>query len=200
MAGALQSTKDSLPGPRPRSKNLNDGDAEKRNDHDFDNRTGDHEDGDADSSEEYESTGENGRYHDEDDIRTLTIGRRADAPEALAIASVVERYFAAAASDDGRAACSLMAPSFERAVPEDYGRSALGPRGVAAGCAQVASTLFAREARQLSGKVAVTGVRLQGSGEGLALIGSPTMPASTFAVQRDSDRWRIDSLIGVALP
>ena len=90
---------------------LNDGDAEKKNDHDMDNSSANHEDGDLDSEEEYEETDGNGDYHDSDDDGVLGFGHAASATEERAIASLVERYYAVSAARDGAKACLMMAPS-----------------------------------------------------------------------------------------
>src|ERR1700722_9331107 len=95
---------------------LNDGDAEKVNDHDRDNRNSNHEDGDGDSSEEYETTFDNGDYHDSDDGAMLNFGKVASRTEARAITMVVKRYYAAAAAGNGARACSLMAPAVAKSL------------------------------------------------------------------------------------
>jgi hypothetical protein len=179
---------------------LNDGDAEKVNDGDMDNRNGNHEDHDADSSEEYEETYDNNRYHDSDDSSILAYGHAAGAAKKRAIAAAVKRYYMAAAAGDGATACSMLVSSIARAAPEDYGQ-APGPaylRG-AKTCAAVMSLLFKHDHSQLTGMIAVTGVRVEGN-QARALLGSTTMPAGYISVERERGAWKIDALLGGALP
>jgi hypothetical protein len=179
---------------------LNDGDAEKVNDNDSDNGSGNHDDGDADSSEEYETTFDNGNYHDQDDKSVLEHGHPASSREERAISSVVRRYYAAAAAGDGEAACSMLVPSLAAAAPTSYGGAA-GPlylRG-ATTCRSVVSRVFRHYQRLLTGAVEVTGVRSEGH-NAFALLGSTTMAASDIPVEQINGAWMIGSVIGSALP
>jgi hypothetical protein len=66
-------------------------------------------------------------------------------------------------------------------------------------CGAIASRQFKHVHRELAGAVGITGVRVSGS-EGLALLGSRTMPASEIFVRREGGVWKIDALFGAALP
>jgi hypothetical protein len=180
---------------------LNDGDAEKFNDHDLDNRGGNHDDGDADSSEEYEDTYDNGGYRDGDDTGMLTYGHAATGHEQRAITPIVTRYFAMARMADGAGTCAMLVPSLAAAVVEDYGRGSAGPSYLrsAKTCPAVMTLLFKHAHRPLAGAVAVTGARVEGD-QALALLGSKTMPAGDISVERVGGAWRINSLLGEALP
>jgi hypothetical protein len=178
---------------------LNDGDAEKANDHDTDNSNSNNEDGDGDSSEEYETTYDNGDYHDSDDKAILAYGSAASASDRRRITAVVKRYFAAARDVNGAEACALMDRSLARAVPEDYGE-APGPaylRGFKT-CQAVLAHLFMHYRARLSAVIGVTGVRTAGK-LGLAFVGSRTMPASDVSTIRERGVWRIASLLDVEL-
>jgi hypothetical protein len=180
---------------------LNDGDTEKKKDGDGDNSRANHEDTDGDSADEYETTYDNGNYHDSDDGLILSYGHSASASDTRAIAAIVERYYSAAATGNGAQACSMMVPAFGAAVAEDYGRGSAGPsylRG-ATTCRAVMSLLFEHLHANLAGALAVTGVRVKGD-TAYAFIGSRTMPASYIVAQRGVSGWKFTALLGEALP
>jgi hypothetical protein len=180
---------------------LNDGDAEKKSDHDLDNQPGNHEDGDRDSVEEYEDTYDNGAYHDSDDGSVLTYGRAASPAETRAIAAIVMRYYAAAAVEDGAKACATMTKIDAATMVEDYGQGSAGPAYLSTGksCQAVMSLIFKHAHSKLTGAVHVTGARVNG-GEAYALLGSTTMPAGFIIVRREAGRWKIGTIIGGPLP
>jgi hypothetical protein len=179
---------------------LNDGDAEKKNDHDNDNSNPNHEDGDLDSSEEYEDTFDNRDYHDSDDGIVLNYGHAANAADTRAIAIEAKRYYAAAAADNGKKACSMMTASDAGSVAEDYGSGA-GPAYLRGGktCEAVMSRLFEHSHAKLTGAIDVTGVRVK-EGSAYALIGSTKLPASLIILKHEGGAWKINSLLGGALP
>jgi hypothetical protein len=167
--------------PPPRGQRfLNDGDAEKTSDEDADNRIANHDDSDGDSSEEYEDRFDNGRYHDGDDRGMLVQGHAVSSAQARMITDAVKRYYAAASSGDGAAACSMMAPGLASAIAEDYGYGSAGPRYLRSGrsCQAVMSLLFKHFRHRLAAPVTVTGVRTSGQ-QTYALLGSPTAPPAT---------------------
>jgi hypothetical protein len=180
---------------------LNDGDAENVNDHDDDNGPGNHDDTDDDSFKEYDHTYDNGGYHDGDDRGVLGYGHAASASDERAITVLVERFYAAARAEAGATACSSMVSSVAAAVPEDYGRSS-GPAYLRGGktCEAVMSRMFKHMHGELAGAViVVTGVRVSND-EGVALLGSTTLPASEIYVRRGHGVWQIDAVSGRALP
>jgi hypothetical protein len=190
--------------PAPRTstglRELNDGDAEKIDDRDTDNREGNHEDGDGDASREYESTYDNGSYHDSDDKGILTHGYAVNPSKERMISAFVERYFVAAAAEDGVTACSMIEPRLASSLPRDYGGAA-GPaylRG-AMTCQSVMSLIFKHFHSELTGVIKVTSVRRMGD-QTLVLLGSTTMPAGDISVEPSGGTWRIASLLGSALP
>jgi hypothetical protein len=180
---------------------LNDGDAEKKNDHDTDNASANHEDGDSDSVEEYEGTYDNNRYHDGDDSGILGWGHAVSAAEEREIAATVKRYYAAAAAEDGARACPMIVSILAGSVREDYGHGSAGPPYLRSGrtCPATMTLLFRHFHRSLKSPVAVTGARTSGE-ETRALLGSRTLPASTIAVRRERGAWKIAKLLGAPLP
>jgi hypothetical protein len=152
------------------------------NDADFDNDTN-------------EDTG----YYDSDDNGIRAYGHAASAADRRTIATLVSRYFAAAAAGDGTKACPLIYSILAEAIPEDYGQPP-GPayaRGKT--CAVVMSKLFEHSRSQVAGGFEVTGVRVEGN-QARALLGSRTIPASFIVAKREHGVWKIDVLLGQPLP
>jgi hypothetical protein len=186
--------------PTTNNRYLNDGDAEKNHDSDPDDKSVDHEDHDADSSGEYEEGNGNGDYHDGDDASSVGFGQAANATDERAITTLVKRYYAAAAAGNGPTACSMMASTIARSLPEEYGEGA-GPaylRG-ARTCEAIVTRVFDHAGAQLKGAMDVTGVRVAGA-EAIALLGSHTMSASKISVHMEDGTWKIDALVGTTLP
>jgi hypothetical protein len=145
-------------------------------------------------------------YRDSDDEPVLAYGHPAAPAEARLIGALAKRYYAAAATGDGERACALTSPGLRTTIPGHY-EEELGstmpmgrpvPRD-AHDCAAVLSALFERLHAELSAPVAVTGVRVKGV-HGYALVGSPTLPASSIVVTREGGSWMIDSLLGQPVP
>jgi hypothetical protein len=132
----------------------------------------------------------------EDDDRIRTFGHEAGEPERRAITALVERYYAAAAADDGVKACPLIHPTIAKAIPEDYGKGNPSLRGDT--CRAVMEKYF----RQLPGQpianlatTKVIGVRIEG-GSGYAQLSSREIPTGVIAVKRYHGIWKVYSLIG----
>jgi predicted small secreted protein len=175
---------------------LGDGDGDNPRDVDGDDA---HNDGSEDHDDD-NPTPESYAYHDKDDDETLGYGRAADRADTHAITNVVERYYAAGTSDDGRVACSLLISNLARSAREDYGEGA-GPSYLRGGktCSAIMSTLFKHFRGELAGPSKVTGVRVKGN-QAEALVGSRTMPASYIMLEREGRVWRIEELLGATLP
>jgi hypothetical protein len=140
------------------------------------------------------------RYYDGDDSAISAFGRPASSGEERALTSVVKRYYDAAVKDDGTKACSLILPSFARAIPEDFGRVP-GPlylRG-AKTCPAVMSRVFRHERARLTAVLVVTGARVK-AGEAYVLLGSKRDPASYVFLRRYGRTWRIVGLLSSPLP
>ncbi|MGH2879516.1 MAG: hypothetical protein ACRDK4_07930 [Solirubrobacteraceae bacterium] len=139
-------------------------------------------------------------YPDKDDGRILSYGQAASRADRQAIASVVERYDAAADADDGSVACSLIVSSLARSIREDYGEGP-GPSYLRGGknCRAIMTMLFKHFHSELAGPSKVTGARVNGA-QAEALVGSRTMPASYITLVREGRAWKIEELLGTALP
>jgi hypothetical protein len=138
-------------------------------------------------------------YNDSDDGPMRTYGHAATSAQEVQLKGIVTRYFAAAAKGDGATGCSLTDANFVKAIPEDYGSGA-GPayaRGKT--CPVVLSAIFDHVHAELSGKVLITAVRVQGD-QALALLGSTTMPAKYVSLQHTHGVWGIVGLLGTGMP
>jgi hypothetical protein len=88
--------------------------------------------------------------NNEDDSYVLGFGHLADTPERQAITTLIRRYFAAAAGEDGAKACSLLTAFVAEDVVEQDRHTALEGKT----CATVMSKLFVLDHRELLGKSA----------------------------------------------
>jgi hypothetical protein len=141
----------------------------------------------------------NSGYRDPDDVKLLAYGHPAGSVEQQAVRVTVERYYAAAAAEDGPAACSMLLPSLVKAVPEDYGQ--FGPsylRGSKT-CREAMKRLFKHLHETLQKPVAVTGVLVNGD-HAYALLGSPQRPANYLTLERQGNRWTVATLLGSGMP
>jgi hypothetical protein len=145
----------------------------------------------------------------DDDYPLTEYGHAAPVAEKRDIASLVKRYYSAAASEDGVAACRLLYsrlarhPGLKKTVPEDrYSRPVNFHVPPNESCAAVTSLLFelhhgslVRDAPTLQ----VTGVRVDGA-HGLALLGFKTAPEQWIPVAREGAVWKVHALIALLLP
>jgi hypothetical protein len=179
------------------SSYLNDGDEDATNDNDLDNGQADN---DNDYPEDNPPDPENDKYHDRDDSGILSYGHRANTTDTHEIATLVEHYYSAAAAEDGNSACLLLLPGFAKGLAEDYGRSP-GPTYLRGGksCQTVLAKLFLHFHPQLTNSVTITNARVNGN-QGLALLGSHTMPASDMPVERKNGHWKIVAILASPLP
>ena len=140
------------------------------------------------------------RFPDADDKAVFGYGHRAGSSDRRAIASVVKRYYAAAAASDGAEACSLLLSSFARSAVEAYGRSG-GPsylRG-AKSCTALASMLFRHFHAELAEAIAVADVRVEGR-DAQVVLSSRKMPAAHIFLALQDRSWKIQQLLGQPLP
>jgi hypothetical protein len=137
--------------------------------------------------------------HDAGDSRLVASVKATKMDDALAVASVVERYYAALAAGDGARACSLLIPKLASSVAEDYGQ-APGPSFLRGGktCPAVIALLSKHYRARLAGPVAVTAVHVYGNGA-VALLGSESLPASNFNLERVGGVWKAGALTGDVL-
>jgi hypothetical protein len=152
-----------------------------------------------DADQDIGGTRENRGYRDTDDSRVLLYGHAASPTERARITSIVKRYYAVAASGDGRTACSMLPPSLVRALPQDYGERGLPYLRGAKTCQAVMERLFAHSHSELSAPVAVTGV-LVNHNYAYTLLGSPKMRASYITLHRERGVWTINTLLGNGMP
>jgi hypothetical protein len=178
---------------------LNDGDNDPSSDGDTDDLDGSKTDDDKDPHEDAMHP-ENSNYHDKDDGSIVAYGHPASAADGHAVVVVVKHYYAVAAVGDSVEACSMMTPSLEKAIPEEYGEAS-GPAYLRGGmtCPEVMLLMFRHASNQLTRAFEVTGVRVQ-SNHAYALLGSHTIPASAVSLARVGGAWKIEALLGSALP
>ena len=136
----------------------------------------------------------------QDDNHISTYGNAATEPDKREITKLVERYYTAAAADDGATACSLIYSPIAKSVPEDYGQPPGPPTTRGKTCAVVMSKVFKHVPNQLPSDFAatkVTGIRLNPNGnEGFVQLSSKAMPTGEIYVQREGPSWTIALLIG----
>jgi hypothetical protein len=139
-------------------------------------------------------------YYDGDDGNIRYYGQAASTSDARAIMTLLTRYYAAAATEDGARACALTYFLDVETLPEQYGQPP-GPlwlRG-AKTCPAVLSRVFRHFHSLLTPRVEVTAVRVSGDRADV-LVGFTTLPAGFVKARREGGVWKIDGLLAVALP
>jgi hypothetical protein len=135
----------------------------------------------------------------DDDISIVDYGHAASGADKLAIAVLIERYYAAAAADDGAKACSQIYSVVVEMIPEDFSQApGLGGKT----CAVVMSKVFKQRHQQMAADVAalkVTRVRVEGN-KGLASTYFGKLPQPYVMVHRDNGAWKMESLFEIVLP
>ena len=124
-------------------------------------------------------------------------GQATGASDAQAIATLVKRYYAAAAAENGTLGCSLTYYIEVETLPEHYGGPP-GPRWLhgASSCRAVLSRVFKHFHRQLTGPVDMKAVRVKGN-RAEALVGFPGLPDGVVKVRREGAIWKVDGLLAV---
>jgi hypothetical protein len=139
----------------------------------------------------------------EDDKNILAYGHAANAADMRTIATLVRRYYAAAAADNGTTACSLLFTLLAEVIPEDYGQAPGPPSLRGKTCAVVMTKLFKQQHQLLSTNVAmlkVTGARIgEKRGFALLLLGK-THEQRYIPVHREFGVWKVNSLLDSGLP
>lgn len=127
-------------------------------------------------------------------------GRAPSAPEADAIVTLVKRYYAAAAAENGALACSLTYYIEVETLPEQYGGPP-GPRWLhgASTCPALLTRVFEHFHSELTGSVDALAVRVK-DGRGKELVDFPglRLPEGVVKVRREGDAWKVDGLLAVA--
>jgi hypothetical protein len=156
-------------------------------------------DADADFDNDYKKQG---GYYDRDDGGVRAYGHAAGAAQKGALADLAKRYYAAAATGNGVAACSMLTSTYAKSVAEDYGHGSAGEPYLRAGntCSEVMALLFQHWHIQLTAPIEVILVRVKGN-EALMLVGSKVLPARDLVAQHEADGgWRLVGLLGITLP
>lgn len=138
---------------------------------------------------------DNDRDHNHDDARALNYGHAADAAGRRVLATLVARYFAAAAAGDGGSACRLLVPLQAESVVEEDGRS---PSLRGRTCAVVMSKLFKLHHRELAEKSAALRVietRVKDD-RGLAILYFSEIPeVREIGLRRVGGKWKVLDLL-----
>ena len=90
------------------------------------------------------------KYGNEPDNEHEVFGHPADATDARLVTVLVERYYAAAAHEDGAAGCGLLYSPFAESLVEAYGGASGSPNLHGDTCAEVLSKLFTQLHNRLS--------------------------------------------------
>lgn len=129
----------------------------------------------------------------------LGLGQSAGASDRRAIAALVQRYYAAAAAEDGAKACDLTYYILAESIPEQYGHPP-GPlylRGLGT-CQAVLSAVFRRFHAQLAQPPQVAGVRVKGK-HTYALLRWAKLPPGFIEVRREGRAWKVDQVLAAPL-
>ena len=137
-------------------------------------------------------------YVNDEESLFPTYGRGASPADTRAIATLVKRYLAAATSDEGTMACSLLDATLVRELA-----AAGSGEGSGDSCATALPALFMRQhPRTTAADVAtmtVISVHVKGD-VGLAELGFRTLPEQELIAEREGHTWKIDALLGNYMP
>jgi hypothetical protein len=132
--------------------------------------------------------------HNDDDEKVLDYGHAADVADQRSSTTLMTRYFAAAAAEDGAGVCPLLVPIVAESVVEEEGRS---PGSKGSTCAAVMSKLFKLHHQLLAQKQAtlrVIKVRVEGN-RALAVLEFPTIPeVRQMTERRVAGAWKLVNL------
>ncbi|HXP99469.1 MAG TPA: hypothetical protein VN845_05310 [Solirubrobacteraceae bacterium] len=127
-------------------------------------------------------------------------GQAASAADMGAITTLVKRYYAAAAAENGALACSFTYYIEVETLPEHYGGPP-GPRWLhgADTCPTLLTRVFKHFHSKLTGPVDVMAVRVKGQ-RAEALVGFPglRLPEGVVKIRREGDGWKVNGLLAVA--
>ncbi len=142
-------------------------------------------------------------YDDKRHPDVFGFGQAASPADRQAVTALIERYYAAAAAEDGAKACSMIYVTLAEAVPEDYGTSPPGPAYMQGKtCPAILTLLFKHFHAQLAAGLPllkVTRVRLEHR-HGLAVLSFGKMPERQIAVRRERHTWKLEALLDSELP
>lgn len=157
----------------------------------------DPKDSDADGDNDHPRLG----YYDRDDTGTRDFGHAASPRDKKALISLTRRYYAAAATENGAAACALLYKPYASIVVEDYGRGSAGPSYLSSGttCPSVLTLIFRHFHTKLVEPIEIIRTRVSGN-TGLVLIGTANTPASDLETRREKHQWRTVGMLASSLP
>ncbi len=140
---------------------------------------------------------------DKNNKRSFDFGHAADAADTRAITALIKRYYVAAVSENGAAACRMTYSTLEESVPEDYGQSPPGqPFMRGSTCAAVLTLLFKHYHPQLAletPKLTVARVRLV-EHHGIVILNFGALPARQISVAREGHIWKLETLLDSEVP
>lgn len=139
----------------------------------------------------------------DDDTLVLDYGHPASRSEEASIAAVVKEYYAAAAKENGRAACQLLYPIVAESVADTYGRPPAPSALRGKTCAVVMAKIFKQRHHTLAAESATLHVTSVHVGEEKALVvmsfGTTPEPRR-IPVHRLGHAWRIMELLDSEMP
>jgi hypothetical protein len=148
---------------------------------------------DADKDNDAGTVGEDTRNN-----RIPNFGHAADTSDLRAITSLVKRYYAAALTEDGAKACSLLYSTLAEAIPEDYsGTPGVSYMHGAKTCAEAMTLLFKHYHPQLVlevPKLQVHLVRLE-QNHGVGLLSFGRLPERETSFLREGHVWKMTALL-----
>jgi hypothetical protein len=151
------------------------------------------------SSTTINETDSNGLY-DGDDGPALDYGHTANSKDLHTITALVTRYFAAAATEDGATACSLLYSIVAESVVESYGHT---PSLRGSTCASVMSKLFRQHRKELTldnTTIKVITVKEEGDKALTVLHFATSREARKIPEHREGSSWKILELLDSPLP
>ena len=156
--------------------------------------------GDADADEDDKG---NKRYNLEvsgnDTFVPASDGKEAGRTDKQRIATLIKRYYLAAAAGDGARGCALLDPALTKELAAGQER----PGEVASkACAAAVSQIFRQQHQLLASDdvatMSVIEVRVKGD-VAAALVGFRTMPVGRIHLKRDRGHWKVDALFDTGL-
>lgn len=138
---------------------------------------------------------DNDEDNNNDDYHVLAFGKPAAPADDHAIRVLVTSYFAAAAAEDGRAACKMLTPFIAETVVEKWGHTGQ-LKGTT--CAVVMTKLFKKNQALLAGKHAtlqIGRVGVEGDRSLVALEFSSIHEARQITAHRAEGRWTMLTLL-----
>lgn len=142
-------------------------------------------------------------HEQHDDISVVRFGHEGSTQDKLAILAALRAYYAAAARDDGAAACRLIVSGLAEAVPKEFRKGSDAPATSPEACAFGMSKFFARNTKRLKTDAAglgVVGVRIDGD-KAYALLKFQGNPEPrVFAVEREQGAWKMEEFVDGEYP